>query len=120
MICAVEGCDREVRARGWCNMHYARWYRHGDPLALRPKPGKFHLVPYLDEMDDYGHTFDPVDERHGTLNGYVNLGCRCAPCREANTERHRQYMNASPERLEKHRLRQQAYRAKRKEMTSDD
>lgn len=24
------------------------------------------------------------DERHGTLNGYVNQGCRCDECREAN------------------------------------
>lgn len=24
------------------------------------------------------------DERHGTLNGYVNAGCRCEECREAN------------------------------------
>lgn len=25
----------------------------------------------------------PDDPRHGTNNGYDNLGCRCAPCREA-------------------------------------
>ncbi|WP_091232564.1 hypothetical protein [Microbacterium sp. 3J1] len=24
------------------------------------------------------------DPRHGTHNGYVNLGCRCDPCREAS------------------------------------
>lgn len=24
------------------------------------------------------------DERHGTRNGYVNLGCRCTDCRRAN------------------------------------
>lgn len=26
---------------------------------------------------------DPSDARHGTHNGYTNLGCRCDPCREA-------------------------------------
>jgi hypothetical protein len=26
------------------------------------------------------------DERHGTRNGYGNLGCRCTDCRDANTE----------------------------------
>jgi hypothetical protein len=25
------------------------------------------------------------DPRHGTLNGYTNLGCRCDRCRQANT-----------------------------------
>jgi hypothetical protein len=25
----------------------------------------------------------PDDPRHGTLNGYSNLKCRCQPCREA-------------------------------------
>lgn len=26
----------------------------------------------------------PGDPRHGTVNGYGNLGCRCQPCRDAN------------------------------------
>lgn len=29
--CKVEGCEREVEGRGWCQMHYVRWYRTGDP-----------------------------------------------------------------------------------------
>lgn len=30
--CDVEGCARSgfIR-RGWCQMHYSRWYKHGDP-----------------------------------------------------------------------------------------
>lgn len=31
--CAIDGCERPVSKRGWCNAHYLRWYRHGDPLA---------------------------------------------------------------------------------------
>jgi hypothetical protein len=30
-ICTVNGCAREVRARDWCNMHWQRWYKSGDP-----------------------------------------------------------------------------------------
>ena len=26
-------CGDPVRAKGWCAMHYQRWYIHGDPLA---------------------------------------------------------------------------------------
>lgn len=29
-------------------------------------------------------TLAPNDPRHGTKNGYGNIGCRCALCREAN------------------------------------
>lgn len=29
--CAVEGCEGRVKARGWCDAHYQRWRRFGDP-----------------------------------------------------------------------------------------
>jgi hypothetical protein len=30
--CAVDGCETGgYLSRGWCNMHYARWKRHGEP-----------------------------------------------------------------------------------------
>ena len=32
-ICSVAGCSKPLLARGWCNAHYLRWYRHGDPLS---------------------------------------------------------------------------------------
>lgn len=31
-VCTVEGCERPVRQRGYCDMHYMRWRKHGDPL----------------------------------------------------------------------------------------
>ncbi len=31
--CSVGGCTNPVRARGFCNSHYARWRRYGDPLG---------------------------------------------------------------------------------------
>ena len=34
--CSIEGCDRKHYQRGWCAVHYGRWYRHGDPLAGLP------------------------------------------------------------------------------------
>lgn len=37
-------------------------------------------------------TDDPTDQRHGTTNGYGNLGCRCERCRKANADAHRGYM----------------------------
>lgn len=31
--CQIDGCGKRVFARGWCNAHYTRWRRHGDPLS---------------------------------------------------------------------------------------
>lgn len=35
LTCAIEGCEKPSWARGWCQAHYTRWKRHGDPLAGR-------------------------------------------------------------------------------------
>jgi len=34
-LCSVEGCAGVVGSRGWCDAHYARWRRWGDPTAGR-------------------------------------------------------------------------------------
>lgn len=34
--CKIEGCEKPVRTRGWCNAHHLRYTRHGDPLAGAP------------------------------------------------------------------------------------
>lgn len=31
-MCLIEGCEGPVSTRGWCEKHYTRWKRHGDPL----------------------------------------------------------------------------------------
>jgi predicted XRE-type DNA-binding protein len=38
--CSVDGCNKPVLARGWCNRHYRRWEAHGDPLAGRTFVGE--------------------------------------------------------------------------------
>lgn len=39
--CSLPGCHNPSRRRTWCATHYARWFRHGDPLFTqsvgRPK-----------------------------------------------------------------------------------
>lgn len=31
--CSIGGCERPAATRGWCNGHYIRWRRSGDPLG---------------------------------------------------------------------------------------
>lgn len=35
-ICSVDGCNREVYLRAYCNRHYQRWRRYGTPLGGGP------------------------------------------------------------------------------------
>lgn len=41
--CSIVGCGKPHKNRGLCSMHYARWCRHGDPLACEvlPMPERF-------------------------------------------------------------------------------
>lgn len=38
-VCTFEGCERDVRARGWCTKHYRRWQLHGDPSVCTTNQG---------------------------------------------------------------------------------
>jgi len=34
-ICTINDCTGPVVARGWCDKHYRRWRKHGDPLTTK-------------------------------------------------------------------------------------
>ena len=42
------------------------------------------------------------DPRHGTVNGYQNLRCRCALCGAAWATYYREWRRSHPERLRRH------------------
>ena len=44
---------------------------------------------------------NPKDPRHGTPNGYSNLGCGCDPCTAAWADYHLAYMRRHPEQRER-------------------
>lgn len=35
-LCEISQCEKRRFARGWCQMHYTRWYRFGHPLTEPP------------------------------------------------------------------------------------
>lgn len=50
--CALEGCMRRVFSREWCQMHYVRWWRHGDPNvthSTRDIPVLERIAPLIDK-----------------------------------------------------------------------
>src|SRR6478609_6281697 len=36
-VCAIETCDKPAGTRGWCERHYGRWKRHGDPMFTKKR-----------------------------------------------------------------------------------
>ena len=54
-------------------------------------------------------SLDVDDPRHGSVNGYTNLKCRCDECREANRLACADYMERHPEQREKHRIRRRKH-----------
>lgn len=36
-LCTIQGCERKLMSRGWCSMHYYRWYRTGDTGEAAPR-----------------------------------------------------------------------------------
>lgn len=52
--CSVDTCPRPAEKRGWCGRHYQRWWKYGDPLALRKcQPGEQFatLVAWVADRD---------------------------------------------------------------------
>ena len=47
--CKVPGCERGYACKGYCNLHYLRWLKYGDPdFAVRvrnPHPPELCTVP---------------------------------------------------------------------------
>lgn len=41
--CSIAGCcNPTYRGKEWCQKHYMRWYRTGDPLGVSAAPGEPH------------------------------------------------------------------------------
>lgn len=79
--CAISDCDKRSTKRGWCDTHYRRWQRYGDPTKLderwvplpeddAPADERWLPVPEhegLYEVSDYGRirSLDRVSEYAG-------------------------------------------------------
>lgn len=61
--CSIKDCGDPVDSRGWCNRHYTRWLRHGDPLAgarFRAKRGSRSICTVDDcekQVDGLGYCY---------------------------------------------------------------
>lgn len=70
MTCAVETCSEKIRARGWCNTHYQRWKRYGDPMMIKEKQ------PYFSPAWDFRGSYQGCWEWTGGLRNKDDQWCQ--------------------------------------------
>jgi hypothetical protein len=88
--CTIEGCIAVPKAKGLCDIHWSRWYRHGDPEAhpFTPKGTRQCQVPgcdrpYMALGCCSGHYYDPRRERERRaalkekVLGHYGRACAC-------------------------------------------
>lgn len=80
--CRIPGCDLPRGRRRWCQMHYTRYKRHGDPLYVaQSRVGYMHTNGYR-MVAKHGH---PLADASGTVYEhrlvlYAILGDGPHPC----------------------------------------
>lgn len=66
MTCTVTGCDRKHVARGYCDTHYKRWRRNGDPgpttIAPKGQPGRLCVIDGCGKPH-FGHGYCAMHHR---------------------------------------------------------
>lgn len=52
--CKIDDCDKTSRKRGWCNMHYERWRRHGSTDRPTRNSPRYDPFAKIDQSDPNG------------------------------------------------------------------
>lgn len=61
-ICRVDGCNEKVHSKGFCNKHFCRYRRLGDPLAEVKEQGE-RLPVEMKDCECCGKEFKPKRDR---------------------------------------------------------
>lgn len=64
--CSIDECSRVAVARGWCDPHYRRWKKHGDPLHGRIRTDVQPIDRFMVKVEI------PGEDECWTWTGYTN------------------------------------------------
>lgn len=92
--CSVEDCDRGVLAKGFCNAHYTRNRKYGDPLYVASYKNSKPSAPPEQERPlcagpECTRTLDPIQNRSGLCKSHYkqrHLGKPLTPLRVATKD----------------------------------
>lgn len=73
--CKIDGCEKPSRNLGWCQMHYKRFRRHGDPLKGARSVDRGCSVPGCDKPH-HAKGFCDLHWYHNRRNGSPDAGVR--------------------------------------------
>lgn len=91
--CSIQGCPNPVDCRDWCKMHVTRFYRNGDPLAVKSRmprpPASIAQIRerFLSKIEKCGDCWIwmPGKNRYGTFHlGKAFGGHRLKPAHQAS------------------------------------
>jgi hypothetical protein len=74
-LCSISDCGKPALTAGYCNAHYLRFWRHGDPLAGRTRNGNPRLF-----IDTVVRTYEGEDcliwpySKNSNGYGQINVG----------------------------------------------
>src|SRR5687768_4067693 len=71
-LCSIQECGKTLYSKGYCEAHYARFRRHGDPLAGRTPDGE--LIRWINEVAMLHPSDDCLPWPFGTIgNGRAQV-----------------------------------------------
>ena len=95
--CSIEGCTNPFRCKGFCNAHYLRWRKYGDPLESDHRPQKsFCTMPDCDEPTN-GRGLCQKHYKRWQVHGDPNIVIV-----RTRTERSRSAMSIRPELVDRY------------------
>lgn len=95
-LCNIEGCDKPSRVRGWCETHYCRWKRHGDPLhTFRRRRGSSDPLPNTRKCTKCG-TVKTLENFAKSAKSGLGVREKCKVCHRAE---YRAYRIANAEKV---------------------
>ena len=67
--CSIKDCEQEASKRGWCNAHYLRFRRYGDPTG-KPKiqPEEERFWSYVDKTGACWEWTGGLNKGYGQIN----------------------------------------------------
>jgi hypothetical protein len=70
--CDVDNCDSFARVKGWCDKHYGRFRRNGDPLTCYRRPRKSEYVS-LDNILKNKGTYSKLDDEEVLRENFSDI-----------------------------------------------
>ncbi len=75
-ICSVEACDRKLKARGWCALHYGRWVKYKDinrtyPVMRKSLPIETRFWRYVVKNDDINDCWEWIGTKNPAGYGMI-------------------------------------------------